>query len=213
MALGNLSEADALDLLADYGVPVVAHHHAEDLGGALLAAEKIGYPIVLKTAEPGILHKSDVGGVKLNIADAAALESAYRDLAARLGARVLLMPMAGKGIEISFGMTQDPQFGPIVMVGAGGVLIEMMSDRRFVLPPFGIVEAQRQIDKLSLRPLLDGKRGAKPADVDKLAQAFAAFSVMAADLDGLVAEIDVNPLIVNADGARAVDALIVGMSP
>nr|WP_298684820.1 acetate--CoA ligase family protein [uncultured Dongia sp.] len=204
-----LSEADALDLLADYGVPVIAHAHAESLETAQAAAAKIGYPVVMKTAEPGILHKSDVGGVKLNLADAAALGVAYADLKTRLGARVLLMPMAGKGIEISFGMIQDEQFGPIVIVGAGGVLIEMMADRRFVLPAFGAVEARRQIDRLSLRPLLDGKRGAKPADIERLAQAFAAFSVMVADLEGLIAEIDVNPLIVNERGAVAVDALVV----
>ena len=212
LATGNLSEADALALLADYGVPVIAHLHADDLDGARQAAEKIGYPVVMKTAEPGILHKSDVGGVKLGIKDAAALETAYADLKTRLGAHVLLMPMAGKGTEISFGMTQDAQFGPIVMIGAGGVLIEMMPDRRFALPPFGPIEARRQIDQLSLRPLLDGKRGAKPADVGKLAQAFAAFSVMVGDLDGLIGEIDVNPLIVNEAGAVAVDALIVAIS-
>ena len=95
------------------------------------------------------------------------------------------------------------------MIGAGGVLIEMMKDRRFVLPPFGPKEARWQIDKLSLRPLLDGKRGAKPADIDALAKAFAAFSLMVGDLDGLISEIDVNPLIVNEHGAVAVDALIV----
>lgn len=205
----TLSEAEALDLLADYGVPVITHVHADSPETARVATEKMGYPVVMKTAEPGIPHKSDVGGVKLGIADAAALEAAYADLKARLGSRVLLMPMAGKGVEISFGMIQDPQFGPIVIIGAGGVLIEMMTDRRFVLPAFGRVEAQRQIDRLSLRPLLDGKRGARPADVEALADALAAFSVMVADLDGLIAEIDVNPLIVNADGAVAVDALIV----
>ncbi|MDY0874344.1 acetate--CoA ligase family protein [Dongia rigui] len=209
LAQGDLLEAEALDLLADYGVPVVAHVHAETLDAAKEAADRIGYPIVLKTAMPGILHKSDVGGVKLGVKNAAELETAYADLKARLGPRVLLMPMAGKGVEISFGMTMDPQFGPVVMVGAGGVLIEMMSDRRFVLPPFGPIEAARHIEGLALRPLLDGKRGAKPADVEKLARAFAAFAVMVADLEGLVGEMDVNPLIVNETGAVAVDALIV----
>ncbi len=111
----HLSEAEALDLLADYGVPVIAHVHADSLEAAQAAAAKIGYPVVMKTAEPGILHKSDVGGVKLGIADAAALDAAYADLTARLGGRVLLMPMAGKGIEISFGMIEDEQFGPIVI--------------------------------------------------------------------------------------------------
>lgn len=209
LAKGDLSEAEALDLLADYGMPVVDHAHADALDAAAKAAERIGYPVVLKTAMPGIQHKSDVGGVKLGLKNAAELEAAYADLSERLGPRVLLMPMAGKGVEISFGMTFDPQFGPVVMVGAGGVLIEMMSDRRFALPPFGAIEAARHIEALALRPLLDGKRGAKPADVKMLARVLAAFSVMVADLDGLVREIDVNPLIVNELGAVAVDALIV----
>ncbi len=212
LTIGNLSEAEALDLLADYGVPVVTHIDADTLRAATLAAETIGYPVVMKTAMPGILHKSDVGGVKLALKSADELKVAYADIASRLGDRVLLMPMAEKGIEISFGMTFDAQFGPVTMIGAGGVLIEMMADRRFVLPPFGTVEAGRHIDQLSLRPLLDGKRGAGPADIGKLAQAFAAFSVMVDDLGDLISEIDVNPLIVNEKGAVAVDALIVWKS-
>lgn len=209
LAQGDLSEAEALDLLADYGLPVSMHVHSETRQAAEKAAHQIGYPIVMKTATPGIQHKSDVGGVKLALKNAAELTVAYDDLSARLGPRVLLMPMAGKGVEISFGMTMDAQFGPVVMVGAGGVLIEMMPDRRFALPPFGTEEAGRQIDDLMLRPLLDGKRGAKPSDVPALCRAYAAFAMMADDLAGLIAEVDVNPLIVNAEGAVAVDALIV----
>jgi acyl-CoA synthetase (NDP forming) len=209
LTTGNLSEADALDLLSDYGIPVVPHVFAETEAAALVAADKAGYPVVMKTAMPGILHKSDVGGVKLGLADAASVKAAYADLSARLGPRVLIMPMMAKGTEISFGMTHDEQFGPVVMIGAGGILIEMMKDRRFALPPFGPREARWQIDRLSLRPLLDGKRGAKPADIEALARAFSAFSGMVADLAGLISEIDVNPLIVNERGAVAVDALIV----
>jgi len=96
---------------------------------------RLGFPAVLKTATPGILHKSDVGGVKLNLYDAAAIRAAYDDLA-RPWARVLVTPMAGKGVELAFGALDDPQFGPIVMAGAGGILIEIMADRRFALPPF-----------------------------------------------------------------------------
>jgi acyl-CoA synthetase (NDP forming) len=209
LAQGDLGEAEALDLLADYGVPVVQHIHADTLDAATQAAKKIGYPIVMKTATPGILHKSDVGGVKLGLKSVSELQTAYADLSGRLGPRVLLMPMAGKGVEISFGMTLDSQFGPVTMIGAGGVLIEMMSDRRFALPPFDAADAGRQIDELTLRPLLDGKRGAAPANLPVLSRAYAAFSLLADDLAGLIAEVDVNPLIVNAEGAVAVDALIV----
>ncbi|MGH6882184.1 MAG: acetate--CoA ligase family protein, partial [Hypericibacter sp.] len=130
-------------------------------------------------------------------------------LAARLGPRVLVMARAGKGVELSFGAVVDVQFGSLVMVGAGGILIEMMKDRRFALPPFDKAEAHRLLDALSLRPLLDGKRGQKPADIDALAKSLAAFSVLVADLKGLIAEIDINPVLAGPGGAMALDALVV----
>jgi len=146
--------------------------------------------------------------VKLNLSGEA-VTAAYADLKQRLGPRVIVMPMAGKGIELSFGMTRDPQFGPIVMVGAGGVLIEMLKDRRFALPAFGPEAARRHLNALALRPLLDGKRGAPPADLVSLSQALSRFSVLAADLGDLIAEMDVNPLIAGPHGCVALDALIV----
>src|SRR5262249_47457720 len=153
-----LDEAESLTLLTDYGVPVLPHRIVESAGAAEKAATELGYPVVLKTAMPGILHKSDVGGVKLNLADAKSVRAAYDSMAGRLGARALLAPMAGKGFELSFGAKRDPQFGPVVMVGAGGVLIEFMRDRAIALAPFDEPEARRLIDSLALRPLLDGKR-------------------------------------------------------
>jgi acyl-CoA synthetase (NDP forming) len=195
--------------MADYGVGVLAHRTAGNEADSIAAAKAIGFPVVLKTATPGILHKSDVGGVKLALTDEAAVGAAYRDVAARLGPCVLVMAMAGKGVELSFGAVVDAQFGSLVMVGAGGVLIEMMKDRRFALPPFDAAEAQRLLDGLALRPLLDGKRGQKPADIGALARSLAAFSVMVADLNGLIAEIDINPVLAGPGGAVALDALVV----
>ncbi len=206
---GAFEEAEGLALLRDYGIPVLQHYVVESETEVMAVAQVMGYPVAMKTAMPGILHKSDVGGVKLGLADAAALKAAYAELKRHLGPRVIVMPMAGKGIEISFGMTLDPQFGPIVMLGAGGVLIEMLRDRCFALPPFDAREARRFIDGLTLRPLLDGKRGAKPADIAALAQAFTSFASLAKDLAGLVAEIDVNPLVAGPQGCMALDALIV----
>jgi acyl-CoA synthetase (NDP forming) len=207
-----LDEIESLSLMADYGVGVLPHAVAASEAATVAAAKTVGLPVALKTAMPGILHKSDVGGVKLGLADEAAVAAAYRDLAARLGARVLVMAMAGKGVELSFGAVVDPQFGPLVMVGAGGVLIEMMKDRRFALPPFDQAEARRLIDGLALRPLLDGKRGQKTADIDALANSLAAFSVLVADLKGLVAEIDINPVLAGPSGVVALDALVVPAS-
>jgi acyl-CoA synthetase (NDP forming) len=206
---GTLDEAESLALLADYGVPALPHRVVDNEAALLAAARDFGGAVAMKTAMPGIFHKSDVGGVKLGLSSAAALKAAYADLSGRLGPRVIVMPMAGKGVELSFGLTWDPQFGPVVMVGAGGVLIEMLKDRRFALPPFGATEARRFLDGLSLRPLLDGKRGAKPADIGALAQALSRFSVLAADLGDLIAEADVNPLVAGPEGSVALDALVV----
>lgn len=205
-----LDEAESLALFADYGVPTLPHRIVESADAADVAARELGYPVALKTAMPGILHKSDVGGVALGLADASALRAAYEDLARRLGPRALVMPMAGKGVELAFGALDDPQFGPVVMIGAGGTLIELLQDRRFALPPFDAAAARRLVDRLRARPLLDGRRGAPAADIDALAAAFARFSVMAADLAGLFREIDVNPLLCSAAGCIALDALVIG---
>jgi acyl-CoA synthetase (NDP forming) len=206
---GALDEAESLALLADYGIPVQLHRVVESEAALVAAAEDLGMPVAVKTAMPGIHHKSDVGGVKLALGDEAALKAAFAELKTRLGPRVIVMPMAGKGIELSFGLTRDPQFGPVVMVGAGGVLIEMLKDRRFALPPFGADESARHLNALALRPLLNGVRGAPPADFALLAKALSRFSVLAADLGDLIAEADVNPIVAGAEGCVALDALFV----
>ena len=120
------------------------------------------------------------------------------------------MPLAGKGVELAFGALDDPQFGPVVMAGAGGVLVEIMADRRFALPPFDATGARRLLDGLKVRPLLDGHRGLPAADIDAVAEALARFSVLAADLAGLFQEIDVNPVLCGPRGCVALDALVVG---
>src|SRR5262249_805857 len=115
----------------------------------------------------------------------------------------------GQGIELAFGAKIDPAFGPVVMVGAGGVLIEYLKDRALALAPFDAEEARRLIDQLALRPLLDGKRGRPAAHLPRLAEALAAFSVLVADLATYVREIDINPVLAGPDGALALDALVV----
>ncbi|MGE0095126.1 MAG: acetate--CoA ligase family protein [Alphaproteobacteria bacterium] len=206
---GALDETESLALLSDYGVPVQPHAVVEGEGAALAAARKFGFPVVLKTATPGILHKTDKGGVKLGIADEAAFKDAYADMAKRLGPRVLVAPMAGPGVELALGMITDAQWGPLVLVGAGGTLIEVMADRSVALPPVDEAGARRMVDRLRLRPLLDGKRGAAPSDMASLARAVARLSVLAADLGDLIGEIDVNPLRCGPSGAVALDALVV----
>jgi acyl-CoA synthetase (NDP forming) len=204
-----LDEAEALELLADWGIPVVAAEVVASLEAAQGAAERIGWPVALKTAAPGVAHKSEVGGVRLGLDGPERLAAAYDDLAARLGPRVLVASMAGPGVELALGVVADPQFGPLVMVAAGGVLVEVLRDRRFALPPVDHRQALGLLDRLAVRPLLDGVRGAAPADLDAVADAVVRLSILAVDLGPALAALDVNPLIAGPDGCVAVDALVV----
>jgi acyl-CoA synthetase (NDP forming) len=208
IAAGTLDEAASLAVLDAWGVPVVAHQVVDSEAAALAAAERLGYPVVVKTAQPGVLHKTEARGVHLGLADASAVERAWRDLDSRLGPRAIVATMLPRGVEIALGMLRDPSWGPIVTVSAGGVLIELLRDRRAALAPFGTGTARRMLDGLALRPLLDGHRGAPAVDVDALALAISRFSLLAAELGDLVREIDVNPLVCGR-GIRAVDALFV----
>ncbi|HXP78042.1 MAG TPA: acetate--CoA ligase family protein [Stellaceae bacterium] len=209
LAEGPLDENDALTLLADYGIPTLAARIVVTQEAAASAAREIGFPAVCKTAMPDIHHKTERRGVKLGLADEAAVRAAYTDLAERLGPRVLVTRMAEPGVELALGLINDPQFGPVVMVGAGGVLVELMRDARYGLAPFGPATARRLLDGLAIRKLLDGARGAPPADIDAAALAIARFSVLAADLADVIGECDVNPVIVGPSGTVAVDALII----
>jgi acetate---CoA ligase (ADP-forming) len=201
-------EAAALEALGSYGIPVPRIEVVGDEAALLEAAERIGYPIVLKTVE-SVDHKTEEGGVMVGLEDEARLGDAYRDLAARLGPRVLAAEQIPHGVEIGLGMIDDEQFGPVVIISAGGGLIETMSDRVAVLPPIDRAGAMRALDGLRIRPLLDGVRGGPPADIDSLAEAIARFSELAADAAGRILAMDVNPVIAGPTGAVAVDALIV----
>ena len=174
-------------------------------------ATAIGFPVAVKTAAPGILHKSDSGGVHLGLADAAAVRAACRDLA-RLGPEVAVSPMAAPGVEIAFGMFNDAQFGPVIMVSAGGTMIEILDDRAFALAPFGQAEALRLLGSLKIMRLLQGARGKPPVDIGALAHALSRFSVICDGLRGHLAEFDVNPIIASPSGAVAVDAALVPLA-
>jgi acyl-CoA synthetase (NDP forming) len=204
-----LDEVESLSLLADYGIPVARAVRAASLSEALQAAAEIGYPVVLKTAEPGIEHKSEVGGVVLDLADPDALKAAYGDLETRLGARVSVARRIPEGVEIALGAIRDPQFGSYVMVAAGGVLIELLADSAVSLAPIDENGAERLLGKLKTRRLLDGLRGKPAADVAALCRAIARLSVLADDLGDALEQLDVNPLIVSPDGCVAVDALVI----
>ena len=206
---GEVSELEGLGLLAEYGVPVAEARAASSADEAVAAAAEIGFPVVLKTAAPGVQHKSDVGGVKVGLADAEAVRAAYEVVAGRLGPQVAVGAMAPAGIEVALGIVRDPTFGPLVLVAAGGILVELLHDRALAFPPLDEAGARRLVDRLKIRPLLDGVRGAEPGDVDALIRAISRLSVLAADLGDLLNALDVNPVIVSSKGCIAVDALVI----
>jgi acetate---CoA ligase (ADP-forming) len=205
----GMDEAESLQLLADYGVPVIETRTAGSVAEAVGAAHELGWPVVLKTAAPGVYHKSDVGGVALGLGNDAALRVAYDDLAARLGPHVVVAPMAPAGVEVALGIVRDPSFGPLVLVAAGGILVELLHDRVLALPPLDDARARALVDRLRSRALLNGIRGTPAADVASLSTAIARLSVVAADLGELIDALDVNPMIVSPHGCVAVDALVI----
>ena len=209
LAAGELTGAALFALLRDYGIPVARAQQASTASQALAAAAAIGYPVVLKTDQPGVAHKSDAGGVLLGIDGPARLAAAYTDLAGRLGPRVLVCQTAAPGTELALGITSDPSLGPLVVAAAGGLLAEFFADRVVALPPVDQALALRLIGRLRVAGLLAGVRGQPPADLAAVAAAMASVSAIATDLGGRLAALDINPLICGPSGVIAVDALAV----
>ena len=201
------SFASRAALLADYGVPIVASLPARSVGEALVAADTLGYPVALKTA--GVLHKSDIGGVVLGLADEAELSVAYAAMADSLGPAVTVEPMIPSGVEVSVGFVRDDSFGPLLIVAAGGTLVELLADRAVACPPVSHAGALRLLEGLRIRPLLAGWRGAPAVDIDALADVIVRFSEMATELGEVVDAVEANPVIASPHGVVAVDALVV----
>lgn len=206
------TEREGLALLRDYGIPTARGEIANNAVAALEIAERLGWPVVVKTAAT-IAHKSDQQGVVVDVKDAAALEAIYADMAVRLGPEVLVQEMAPAGVELALGIVHDPQFGPLVMLAAGGILVELLEDRAFALPPLDHRRAERLLDELSINKLLAGVRGAEPADRAAIVDVAVRLSVLADDLGDLLEGLDVNPLIAHPAGCMAVDALVVPREP
>jgi acyl-CoA synthetase (NDP forming) len=199
-------EASAFDLLAAYGIPVVQSRTAHSIGEALVAADELGYPVALKTL--GALHKSDVGGVALSLTDEAALSLAYTAMAQSLGHKVTVQPMVADGVEVSVGFVRDDAFGSLLVVAAGGTLVELLADRVVACPPVSHAGALALLDRLRIRPVLAGRRGAPAVDIDALANVIVAFSEMAIELGDVVDAVEANPVIASPGGVIAVDALV-----
>ncbi len=207
--LDSLGEADALALLSNFSVPVIRHETVSNQPELLSVADSIGYPLVIKTAEPGINHKSDSNGVFINIKSEPDLLDHYNDLSDRLGPTVLVSQMINNSVEISLGTLNDSQFGPIVMVAAGGILVELLSDRAVAMCPVSPEQADEMIASLKANRLLQGFRGKAASNRKALIDAIVALSVIAFEFKDSIAEIDINPVLVNNEEALAVDALIV----
>ncbi|HEV2240762.1 MAG TPA: acetate--CoA ligase family protein [Streptosporangiaceae bacterium] len=209
LAAGLTGGAPLLELLGEYGIAAAAAREAADAETALAAARSIGYPVVLKTAAPAISHKSDARGVLLDIRGPAELAAAYADLSARLGPEVLVCESVPPGTELALGIARDPDLGPLIVVGAGGLLVETLADRAVALPPVDEQTARQMIAELRVARLLAGLRGAPPADLGAVVRAITGLSELAIDLGAELEALDVNPLICGPSGATAVDILAV----
>lgn len=198
---------DPFGLLAAYGIAVPRSEVVDSVEAAVAASERIGFPVVLKTAED-IAHKSDAGGVIVGVDGVDAVADGYRALCG-LGIRVLVQQMAPAGVEISVGLTHDELFGPVVVVAAGGVLVEVMADRAVALAPVDPATARAMVDRLRVRPLLAGVRGRPAVDIESLVATIVAVGRIGQDLADVIGSLDVNPVIVHPAGCVAVDALVV----
>ena len=212
-----LGEHEAKAILAAAGVPILEERLATSEAEAKAAAS-LGDKLVLKIVSPEITHKTEVGGVMLNVA-AADAASAYTELMTRVAARapkanlegVLISPMLTDGVEMILGVQHDSVFGPVVLLGLGGIFVEVLRDVTFRLAPFGVEEARAMIAELRGAAILKGARGKPPGDLDALAATLSKLSLFAAAQKGQFSSIDINPLLVRPQGhgVVALDALIV----
>lgn len=203
-----LSVTESFQLLSDYGIPVVPTLAASSAQQAAAAGERVGWPVVLKTAAADVAHKTEAGGVRLGLAGPGPLAAAYAEMARALGPHVTVSRSAGPGVELALGIVRDPQFGPLVMAGAGGVLVELLADRAFALPPLDAGRAGAMLGNLKAGRLLGGFRTVPACDVTAVASAIVRLSALAADVGDLVSELDINPLIAGPSGCVAVDVLV-----
>lgn len=215
-AAGAVSSMEGQALLQSFGVPTAAAKLASTADEAVAAAKALGYPVVLKIESPDILHKTEAKGVALNLGDDAAVRSAFAALIAnakqyKADARitgVLVQAMAKGDVELVIGLKRDPAFGPVVMAGLGGVLIEVFKDVVFRAAPVTEAEALRMLDELKSKVILDGVRGKSPVNKKALAQMISAVSRFGAAAGPRLAELDLNPVLAGPQGVTAVDWLM-----
>jgi len=203
-------------MLKAAGIPVVETKLARNQKEAVALSKEMGFPVALKIISPEVVHKSDSGGVKLGLENAAQVEKAYAAIMASVkekvpGATILgvsVQSMARKGVEVIVGMSKDPQFGPVIMFGLGGVLVELLKDVSFRIVPVAKFDAAEMIREIKGFPMLQGFRGAEPADLGALEKLIMKVSEFV-EQHPQVKELDLNPVFAYKDGVVAVDARVV----
>jgi acetate---CoA ligase (ADP-forming) len=216
----TLTEREAKAVLALYGVPVVGERLTASADEAVAAAEVLGYPVVLKVESPDLPHKTEAGVIRLNLRNAEDVRAGFD--AVMVNARrvsppphingVLVQPMVPQGVEMVIGARIDALFGPLLVVGLGGILVEVLQDTALAPAPVTHADARAMLGQLKGEKLLHGFRGAPAVNLDKLADVICRISRFAADQRDMITELDVNPLICTGDRIVAVDALIVPAS-
>jgi acetyl-CoA synthetase (ADP-forming) len=211
-----LFEYEAKNLCGSYGMPITAIAVATSEENAVKEAEKIGYPIVLKIVSPQVLHKSDAGGVLINIKNEKGLREGYNTILKNVKKHVpdaeitgiLVQEMAPNGTEVIVGSTNDPTFGPTIMFGLGGIFVEILKDVSFRLAPITKTDAEEMVKEIKAYKILEGARGMPPADQETIVEILLATSKMLMECPE-IKELDMNPVIVYEEGARIVDARVI----
>ncbi|MGB9714344.1 MAG: acetate--CoA ligase family protein [Candidatus Bathyarchaeales archaeon] len=211
-----LLETEAKNVCVEYGIPVTKFKLAKSDAEAVKFAEEIGYPVVLKIVSPDIIHKSDVGGVIVNLKDAKDVRGAYKQILENVkkhkaDARIegiLVQEMAPASTEVIVGAVKDPQFGPAIMFGIGGIFVEVLKDVTFRIAPITEEEAREMITEVKAYPLLKGYRNLPPADINTIVDILLKTSRLVTEHQE-IKELDLNPIMVYEKGAKTVDARII----
>ena len=211
-----LTEFESKNFLRKFGIPIIEARLARTQKEAVLLSQKIGFPVVLKIASPDIVHKSDSGGVKLGLKSVSEIRMAYREIMDAIKKQnpravidgVTVQKMAKPGIEVIVGASKDPQFGPVLMFGLGGVFVEVLKDVSFRIIPINRKDAKEMVEEIKGYPLLQGYRGKKPADLPALIEILLKISLLM-EKNPEIKELDLNPVVAYEKGALAVDARII----
>lgn len=215
-----LTEIEAKGLLRQAGLNVVETKLARSEDEAVSTARELGFPVVLKIASPDVVHKTDAGGVKLNLKTSAQVAKAYEDILKSVKEKypeakiqgVSVQKMAKPGVEIIIGMSKDAQFGPVIMFGLGGVWVEVLKDVAFRIVPLEPRDAHEMVQEIKGRPLLEGYRGQEAVDIGNLEKMILKVSSFV-EQHPEIKELDLNPVVAYKDGAIAVDARVVLENP